>query len=429
MSLVLLVVPAVTALRLLLDDALRGHDIAPTVLDWHAALARRIGPWARERVASARATQLDVRDVSGTEWPMFGAVFYLWASEAVQAKWERDGSRGISPARRDAESLAAVAALVADPGHADWVRRHWGDAYLERNNLFYRMLLVAGLDSYERLSGDITHHRLLAAQVRSLAAEFDASPHGLLEDYPGETYGVDVYVAYAALARARERLGMVDDGWLARGARAFDASTHDSDVALPAYFLTDGGVPLGPARGVGLSMMLAWSPTTWPAMGEAWYARYVELFWQERGGFAGFREFARGSAWPDWMLEVDAGPVFAGYGTAASAFGLAAARTHGDMDRAYALTSEALLAALPMPDGTLLVPRLLSNAVDAPYTGEAALLFALTRTPAGQVAPATRATPVGVWVAIALMLAVGIGDPAWRVVRLLRAGRTGRGIA
>jgi len=430
LSLSFIVVPAIGVGRLLLDPAWRGSDIAPAVLEWHDALSRRIGPWALERVASGRAGSLDKYEVSGNEWPLLSAVMYLWSSEAVQRQWQRQHSPGIAPAARDAEYIAAAAALVADPGHAGWVRAHWGDAYLDERNLFYRMMLVAGLDSFERLGGDSRYHELLETQVRSLSTELDASPHGLLEDYPGETYSVDVALAYAALARARERLDIADDGWRARTARAFGVALHDPEVSLPAYAVSaDEGVPLGPARGVGLSMMLAWTPSLWPALGNDWYARYAGAFWQERMGFAGFREFAAAPDSPDWTFEIDAGPVLAGYGTAASALGLAATRAHGDMERAYALTSEALLAAWPLPNGTLLGPRILSNAIDAPYTGEAALLFALTRTPPDGAAAATRATPPGVWIVLALLLLIGIGDPARRVVRLLRADRTGQRVA
>lgn len=429
-SLFLLVLPALTAGTLLLDPAWRRAEIAPAVLDWHEALARRMGPWARDRVASLRAQKLDTLDVSGTEWPMFSAVFHLWASEAVEARWRATGGQGESPAARDAESLHALAALITDPRHAMWVRAHWGATYLERDDLFYRMLLVAGLDSYERLVPDRRYHDLLVEQVQSLSAELDASPHGLLEDYPGETYGVDVSIAYAALARARERLGIPDDGWTARGARAFDESRDDPRVGLPAYNLdAASGEVLGPARGVGLAMMLAWTPSLWPELDARWYPRFVERFWQEGYGVAGFREFDPDSAVPEWLVEVDAGPVFAGYGTAASGFGLAAARAHGDMDRAYALTGEAILASLPLPGGTLVTPRLLSNVVDAPYTGEAALLFALTRTPPAGAAPATRSLPATVWITIPLMLIVGIFVPARRIMRLARLHREERKLA
>jgi hypothetical protein len=96
--------------------------------------------------------------------------------------------------------------------------------------------------------------------------------------------------------------------------------------------------------------------------------------------FAGFREFPRGTD-PGWfnMTDVDAGPVIGGYGITASAFGIGATRAMGRTDHAYKLAAQALVASWPLPDGTLLVPRVLSNVSDAPYLGEAASLFALTR--------------------------------------------------
>jgi len=41
-----------------------------------------------------------------------------------------------------------------------------------------------------------------------------------------------------------------------------------------------------------------------------------------------------------------------------------------------------LVTSWPLLDGTLLAPRLLSNALDAPYLGEAAILYNLTQPPA-----------------------------------------------
>ncbi len=78
---------------------------------------------------------------------------------------------------------------------------------------------------------------------------------------------------------------------------------------------------------------------------------------------------------------MDAGPVIAGYGMAACAFALAAARSNGRYDHAYPLGTEMLAASWPLPDGTLLLPRLLSSSTDAPYLGEACILFNLTRQP------------------------------------------------
>jgi hypothetical protein len=59
-----------------------------------------------------------------------------------------------------------------------------------------------------------------------------------------------------------------------------------------------------------------------------------------------------------------------------------AARVNGHFEQAYPLTAEMLVTSWPLPNGTRLLPRLLSNAADAPYLGEAAILFNLTRLPA-----------------------------------------------
>jgi hypothetical protein len=97
---------------------------------------------------------LNTTNVSGTEWPLFSSVFYLWATEALQEAWEKDPSLArVMPAEDARGAIEAVAALVADPNHATWVKAYWGDDYLQHENLFYRMLLISGLTRYQKLSG------------------------------------------------------------------------------------------------------------------------------------------------------------------------------------------------------------------------------------------------------------------------------------
>lgn len=66
------------------DPGLRTGETPRFAFRRHRALSRRYEPWARERVASGSATMLSTYDISGTEWPMFGSVFYLWATEVLQ---------------------------------------------------------------------------------------------------------------------------------------------------------------------------------------------------------------------------------------------------------------------------------------------------------------------------------------------------------
>lgn len=361
-----------------------GEGISPFTYRWHQALSKDFQGWAEERVASGKAGKLNVNNISGTEWPMFSAVFYLWATEALQDAWSVDPRLyEESPAEYAGGAIEAAIALITDPNHAHWVQIHWGADYLSRQNLFYRMLLIHGMVSYQKLTGNDTYEDFLRDQVESLAREIDSSPYGLLEDYPGQCYPVDVVPAIAAIRRADEVLGTDHSAFVSRAARGFQGDFLDPLTQLPTYTaVLSQGKGTGSSRGVGVVYMLTWSPELWPEENAAWYASFLDHFWQQNWLIAGFREFPREKNLPEWFfLDVDAGPVLAGYGTAASAFGIGAARANGDLERAIPLTAEALVASWPLLDQTRLSARLLSNLSDAPYTGETALLFTLTRIP------------------------------------------------
>lgn len=204
-----------------------------------------------------------------------------------------------------------------------------------------------------------------------------------MDDYPGQCYPVDILPAIAAIRRADAVLGTNHSEFAARAIRGFEGTRLDEDTGLPAYLVdSKTGRAKDSARGVGLSFMLIWAPELWPETARDWYAKYEEHFWQRGKWFAGFREYPKGiDVGRLAFREVDAGPVIGGYSAAACAFGIGAARAMGRPDHSYPLAAQAIVASWPLPDGTLLVPRILSNISDAPYLGEAALLFALTRKP------------------------------------------------
>ncbi len=378
------IVPAGILIHDLRDPGLGNGEIPRFTYRWHQILSQKYEPWARGRVASGKAEKLDFLDISGTEWPVFGSVFYLWATESLQEAWTKDHTLSDrKPTEYARGAIEAAAALISDPNHASWVKKHWGEDYLKRENLFYRMLLISGLTSYEKLLGDKRYHRLLSDQVETLSREIDQSPYGLLDDYPEESYPIDILPAIAAIRRADAVLGTDHSAFAARAVRGFEGKCLDKATGLPAY-VTDSktGQGSGPARGIGISYMLIWSPELWPETTRKWYKKFDKYFWQEGRLLAGFREFSKESAAENWQFsDVDAGPVLAGYGTAACAFGIGAARANGRFDQAYPLSAAAIVAAWPLPDGTLLGPRILSNLSDAPYVGESAMLFSLTRRP------------------------------------------------
>jgi hypothetical protein len=422
------IVPAGQLVWLVHDPGLRTGQASRFAFRWHRVLSPRYERWARDRVRSGKAARLSTADIAGTEWPLFGSVFYLWATEGLQEAWEEDsGLCHVPPKQYARGAIEAAAALVTDPDHAGWVKQHWGDSYLERENLFYRMLLISALTSYQRLLDDKKYEELLRWQVESLAEELDESPYGLLDDYPGQCYPVDIVPAIAAIRRADAVLGTDHSEFVARAIRGFQDERLDQHTGLPAYVVdSKRGRAEDSARGVGLSFMLIWAPQLWPETAEDWYAKYEAQFWQEGPVFAGFREFPRGTdvGWFN-MSDVDAGPIIGGYGVAASAFGVGAARTMGQMDHARKLTAEALVASWPLPDGTLLMPRVLSMISDAPYLGESATLLALTRRP---MVPTQAATgwrlPMMVYAGICVLLGLGVYEIA-ATIRKVRRWRRG----
>lgn len=422
--------PTVIILRDLKDPGLGSGDAPPRfAYRWHHSLSAKYEAWARERVASEKASDMSIQDISGTEWPVFGTVFYLWATESLQDAWEKDPSLyHLEPKVYARGAIEASAALVSDPNHAGWVKKHWGEDYLSQENLFYRMLLISGLTSYQKLTGNDQYESLLREQANSLADELDRSPHGLLDDYPGQCYPVDILPAIAAIHRADDVLGTDHSGFVNRALRAFQGDAVDPLTSLPTYIAdSHSGQGYGPARGVGITFMLIWAPQLWEDTAREWYASYDHHFWQREWATAGFREFSKELPNGDWFIDVDAGPVMAGYGTAASAFGIGTARTYGRFDQAYPLSAEAIVASWPLPDGTRLGPRMLSNLSDAPYVGETAMLFSLTRQPIlDGGAPSDGFIPASVCFGLLFYIVCG-GLLLWRAVSLIRRWKKHQG--
>ncbi|HEV7404635.1 MAG TPA: hypothetical protein VGO11_16965 [Chthoniobacteraceae bacterium] len=402
--------PAYFLTRVIFDPALNGAGLSLPARRLHESLAGRYASWATKRVASGKATLLSHEDISGTEWPLYGSVFYLWAEEELQAQWERDHSLFKEEPRRFARpAIDAAARLVADPGHAAWVKKHWGASYLEQENLFYRMLVIAALGSHRHLTGSDEFLPLLRSQTDSLAAELAASPTGQLDDYPGQRFPTDNISAWYAIQRADRVLGTDHSREIEEGLRGF-VGARAGLLGLPPFASESGSSrPLDGSHGCGNSNACMLAPALWPDTARSWYAAYEKLMWQRDWLAAGFREFPVGYPDGEWYFDVDAGPVIRGNGFAACAFGIAAARRHGRFDHAYPLSVEAIALSWPLPGGRLLIPRLVSNAADAPYLGEAALLFQFSAQPL--FAPARHhagALPAIVFVCLGLYLGGGL---------------------
>jgi len=422
-------VPGVLVVRDVRDPALSRDAVPRAAWRLFHFLTPRYERWAGTRIASGRAADRPVTDISGTEWPVFGSMFYLWSVESLQAAWEKDPS--VAPVEPRAYARGAVEAakdLIIDPASAGWVRTYWGDDYLSREDVFYRMLVIGALTTHHRLTGETRHLAMLRGQVESLAAELDASPTGQLDDYPGQCYTTDVVAAIAMIRRADAVLGTDHSAFVARERRGFEGKCLDTLGLVPFQSDSRTGETVDAGRGSSNSYLCVFAPELWPDKGKTWYDIYGRNFWQGRWGAAGFREFAQRGRGGDWYLDVDSGPVVAGFGVSACAFGVGASRANGRFDHARPLAQEMVAASWPLPGGTLLLPRMLSNATDAPLVGEAAILFVLTRRPTVQASvEAAAGTPGVVYALAAGYFAAAAVLVFWAAVRVrgLRRLRTG----
>ncbi len=404
-TLYFLLIPGVLVLHRISDSALREGRIPGEAWRLHKYLTPRFAEYAEARIASGAAANVNYRDVAATEWPLFGAVFYLWATENLQRAWEKGGCRcGTAPAVYARKTIEACGKLLADPVQHSWVRRHWGDKYMHTSDVFFRSLLIAGLASYDKLLATGEYLPLLKDQCDTLAAELDASPHGVLEDYPGECYPIDVFAAMAWIRKADEVTGLDHSAFVKREMRAFRPPYLDKRGLIPWMADPVTGKATRPnSRGIINSHVLTFAPDVCPDDAKEWYRRYEKYFWQKTWYGEGWREFYRDDPDADLLFDVDAGPIIGGFGPAANAFGFAAAERNGRLDQAYLLAVQIIAASWPLPDGTLLGPRLLSDSRNAPYLGETGLLWQLSTTPpsgAEIVKPAEFHWPGSIYLAI-----------------------------
>jgi len=278
---------------------------------------------------------------------------------------------------------------------------------LKTENIFYRMLVIAALTSDARLTGDKAHLSLLKDQVDSLSAEVDASRHGLLDDYPHQCFPGDVVTAIAMIRRADKVLGTDHSAFVSRAIRGFQGRALDPRGLVPYFASASLGEPLSPSQGCANSYVSLFAPEIWPEQARKWYDLYARYFWQERWTCAGFREFPNDLPGNDWDLDVDSGLVLKGFGCAACAFGVGAARVNGHFEHAYPLTAEMLVTSWPLPNGTRYLPKALSNAADAPCVGEAAVLFNLTRLPVAGTIKTGGSIPGFVLIVLAIQYGFG----------------------
>lgn len=365
---------------LCLDDGLRCAKPSKFAFALHRSLSEKLPGYVKRRIDSKVASTLKIHQITATESPVYGAFFYLQATERLQKQWQKDPAlAGKAPAMTGASAIEASLRLIMDPDHAHWVRSYWGDDYLTDPNCFYRMLLVGSITSHHNLTGSTDHLPLLRTLVDDLIADIDDSPSGLIDDYPDQCFPCDVACCLAMIANTSDALGRDHRGWAKRSfARMM---RHYPDGLTPYMADAASAHPRAPSRGCTNGFFLTYSPQLAPEQSPEWYRNFAGQFWQENAIAAGWREFSNKANAPSHAYDPDSGPVIFGFGTAATGLGLGCTRTHGDHRRAGILGAEMIAASYPLPGGTLLLPRLVSDLDHAPYFGEIAILHQLSLLP------------------------------------------------
>lgn len=402
LSLMLFIYPAITISFLVVDSKLNQNGESRLVPWWFRSATPRFLSWANMYLETNYAQSLYHDDIPATEWPMFGAVFYLVTAEDLQARGEIDATEGTIR-----EAVEKAAEIVASPVTATWVKTKWGDGYRERENVFYRMLLILGLSSYERITDDMQYRDLMSGQRTTLAAELAEAKLHLRDDYPSECYPADMLWAVAAIQRAARIEGAGHDALARDLIAAFDGPLKATE-GLPAFQADSRtGCIIQGARGCGNSGILLFTSELDPVVAGRWYDSYEENFWKDTGWIAGFTEMPRDAKAA--FMDVDSGPVLSGIGSVSSAFGIGAAKTVGRNDRAAPLTMESVACSWPTPFG-FLVPGLMGRlAVQSWSLGEVALLFSMTRpNSASDTVPFEGHAPFIVWICLAAYTSVGV---------------------
>lgn len=387
-----------TSWYLLTDRGLRSAAPSTFAFSLHESLSKRLPGYVDARIKSGVAETLSIAQITATESPVYGAYFYLLATDHLQVQWEADPTlAGRAPKETGAEAVEACVRILLDPGHAHWIRTYWGEDHWQDPNCFFRTMIIGGLGAHRRLTGSDEHLPLLRQLTDDLAADLDASATGLIDDYPHQCFPADVVACIAMIRRA-------DPARAEWAKAAFHRVLANSPGGLPPYMSDSAdGAALGPSRGCTNGFFFSYAKELDPAAADELYQKLLDGFWQEGRWAAGWREFPRGSEHPEWYFDPDSGPVLWGFGTGSTGLGIGSTRLHGDHRRAGPLGAEMIAGGIPLPDGSLLLPRLVSDIRHAPHFAETAILHQLSLGGGGE--PARKAPLTGaVWLILGIEL-------------------------
>jgi hypothetical protein len=242
---------------------------------------------------------------------------------------------------REAWSLDALASLGEAPGSS---RDRGHVAYLGYAGLALGLRrLVAPSSRF-----DAVHDAVAAA----LARRFAASPTGLVETYPSEVYPVDNAAALGALALHARATRRPAAAGLARGLGALRTRGVSRDNGLLAQAVdVASAAPRDPGRGSGTALAAYFLAYADPALSASLYRAVHEELFRTVLGFGAVLEHPAACKGCEGRVDIDSGPVLAGFGVSATGFAIGASRVNDDRDAFASLYATAHLFGAPYDEG------------------------------------------------------------------------------
>ncbi len=232
---------------------------------------------------------------------------------------------------KNAGCLDRLVAIALSPGVRPW--KGAAPVKLGRDNLLYTHLLFV-LAEHERVAKDRLHAALIDRLANHLATAILRDPRRNAPSYASSSqrWPADVSAMLAALALVdRIRGTHLHDAPAREWFDWLDHHATDRATGLPYSEVTGSTATSRLPRGCALSWSVRYLASfDLPAARDLW-RRYRARYRVDFGPFAGLREWPPGV---DRRGDADSGPILMGVGSAATAFGIGAARAVGDLTTA-----------------------------------------------------------------------------------------------
>ncbi len=244
--------------------------------------------------------------------------------------------------------------LRSEPARA-FDRAAWGHDPIEdlgssRAHAAYLGYLNLALSLHRALAPDSRHAQLNDRVSAHLDRLLRASPKGLLETYPRETYPVDNAAVVASLALHERATGRSHAAALARWRASFEALRDPATGLLHQRVSAQSLRPYDQPRGSGSALAVYFLSFGLPEQSAALYESVHEHL-QRPGallGFAATREYPVGAP---GRGDIDSGPVLLGVSVSATGFALGASRAHEDAASFTGNWATAYLFGAPVDQG------------------------------------------------------------------------------